>query len=102
MRIEPVCAKTGLFDTCATALPCGPDLWQVIEWKSGSPENRSRLPRNSGSAYRGSNPWGAAKSFAVVSKSVFFGSQVFLFFLELRYVERALSARECFPNAGSP
>jgi len=63
MRFEPMCANMRFFATCATVLPCGPDLWQVIEFKSGSPENRSRSLRNSGSAYRGSNPLGGSKSF---------------------------------------
>src|SRR5947209_5534380 len=43
-------------------LPCGPQLWQVIEFKILLLENSLSVTRNSGSAYRGSSPWGAANS----------------------------------------
>jgi len=41
MRFEPMRANTRFFDTLISVLPCGPDLWQAIEFKSGLPENRS-------------------------------------------------------------
>jgi hypothetical protein len=72
--------------------------WQCLRLcECSAPSFNGRTPA-SGAGYRGSNPWGAAKSFIVVKRWTAFARRPDHESLERPLLMEMLSPRWCFPR----